>query len=162
MISLQLDSLLYFSLAVTTGIMAGVYFTFSCLVMQSLNQLPASQAIAAMNSVNQVILRSLFMPIFWLSGLLAALILVLPLLGFLLPYPWLSSTASLVYLLGMLVVTASKNVPLNHQLQAYKTQFDSAQTAWQHYYQHWLRWNHVRTISSLVASSLSMLILLWL
>ncbi len=56
-------------LVVLTGLMAGVYFTFSVFVMKSLNELPAFQAAQAMNKINDVIVNTLFLPIFFGSTL---------------------------------------------------------------------------------------------
>ena len=49
----------------------GIYFTFSVFVMSSLNQIAANQAIEAMNSINRVILKSGFMPLFFGSCIVA-------------------------------------------------------------------------------------------
>ena len=69
------ESMLALSLTVATigaGLMAGVYFAFSGFIMRSLDQLGASQAADAMNAINEVILRSWFMVLFFGSTLLYA------------------------------------------------------------------------------------------
>lgn len=46
---------------IACAVMAGVYFAFSGFVMRSLRALPAVQGMAAMQSINRVILSSSFM-----------------------------------------------------------------------------------------------------
>jgi uncharacterized membrane protein len=55
--------LLWFS-AIGCGLLAGLYFAFSTFVMTALARLGQTQGIAAMNSINVEIVRSLFMPLF--------------------------------------------------------------------------------------------------
>src|SRR5262245_62876496 len=59
-----MTGLLWFS-AVGCGVMAGVYFAFSGFVMTALSRIDQASGVAAMNSINTVILRSLFMPLFF-------------------------------------------------------------------------------------------------
>jgi uncharacterized membrane protein len=51
-------------LIVMTGLMAGVYFAFSVVVMKSLAELPAFHAAKAMNKINDVIINTVFYPFF--------------------------------------------------------------------------------------------------
>jgi uncharacterized membrane protein len=57
--------------------MAGVYFALSDFIMRSLDRLDAANAVEAMNTINEVILRSWFMPLFFGTSLLY-LLLILP------------------------------------------------------------------------------------
>ena len=142
--------------AISMGVMGGVYFAFSTFVMRSLNELPATTAIAAMNSINRVIIKSLFMPLFFGSSLLA---MVLVVIGMLFPDSTphhYCTAAGLIYLGGMLVCTIMRNVPLNNRLAQYDMHKSDAGVTWREYNLYWTRWNHVRTISSIVA--LAMLI----
>jgi uncharacterized membrane protein len=61
-------ALLWFC-ALGCGLMAGLYFAFSVFIMSALDRLGPAAGAAAMNSINAVILRSLFMPIFLLTSL---------------------------------------------------------------------------------------------
>ena len=98
--------------------MAGVYFAFSGFIMTALSRIDQASGVAAMNSINTVILRSLFMPLF-VGTTLAALILAITAV-----FRWSApgSVATLVggvaYVVGMFVVTMLLNVPLNNALQA--------------------------------------------
>ncbi len=67
----MIDSMITVSLtiaAIGAGLMAGVYFAFSGFIMRCLDQLGASQATDAMNAINEVILRSWFMVLFFDSS----------------------------------------------------------------------------------------------
>ncbi len=140
--------------AIGAGLMAGLYFAFSTFIMRSFNQLGASNAVAAMNAINQVILRSWFMPLFFAS---TAVFVGLAVAGFTLgelPGRWLLVSAGLIYVIGMFVATAAFNVPLNNALAAVTNDHQEQTTAWNHYYRVWTRWNHVRALCSLVACML--------
>jgi uncharacterized membrane protein len=128
------------------ALMAGVYFTFSVFIMKSLEALPHEVAIASMNSINKVILKSGFMPLFFGSSFLSAILIFLVDAG---PSGYWVITGSAVYLLGMLVCTITFNVPLNNQLRDAPS--NQQLKMWQHYLIHWTRWNHLRAISSLLA-----------
>jgi uncharacterized membrane protein len=56
-----------------------------------------------------------------------------------------------IYLLGMLVVTAAANVPLNNALEATDAAGPEAEAMWRRYMQRWLPWNHIRTASCTVS-----------
>ncbi|MDH6233068.1 putative membrane protein [Mesorhizobium soli] len=145
--------LLWFS-AIGCGLIAGVYFAFSAFVMTSLGRIDQAAGIAAMNSINLVILRSLFMPLF-LGTTLAGAALVL--LSF---FRWGESGAiatlagGVIYVLGMFLVTVIFNVPLNDALAAVDPSAEQGASLWARYLQDWTFWNHVRTVASLVASVL--------
>lgn len=126
---------------VSYGLMAGIYFTFSVFVMRSLKSLPDDMAVACMNSINTVILKSAFMPLFFGSSVLAFLLIVA---GFQSLMPAWAIASGLIYLLGMLGITVMFNVPLNKQLQSVTTENQSL--IWNHYALYWTRWNHVRTL----------------
>ncbi len=145
MLNLIFESILWASI-VSTGLMAGVYFSFSVFVMKALNALPHEIAIASMNSINKVILKSGFMPLFFGSSLLAIILIFLGATDT--SRLWILSGSS-IYLLGMLGCTLVFNVPLNNQLR--DAPLNQQLKTWRHYLIHWIRWNHLRTISSLLA-----------
>src|SRR5262245_41361187 len=47
--------------AIGSGLIAGVFFAFSTFVMRALAQRPAHEAVAAMQSINVVVLNPLFL-----------------------------------------------------------------------------------------------------
>lgn len=153
MIDIATTALLWFG-AIGCGMMAGLYFAFSAFVMAALRRAGPAVGIAAMNSINTVILRSLFMPLFWGTTLAGAALVVIALSG------WNASAAGAmfagggVYVLGMFVCTIVFNVPLNNALQAVDAGSDAALPVWQRYLTQWTRWNHVRTIACAVSCAL--------
>ena len=147
----MLVTALIIATATGTGLMAGLFYVFSAFVMQSLKRISASAAVAAMRSINETIVRSSFLPIFFGTGLGCAAILVIA--------PWRVGTdaaialivASLLYLLGTIGVTIVCNVPLNNRLATIDPDGAEAGAGWREYLGPWLRWNHVRTVSSTLA-----------
>ena len=140
--------------ALGCGLMAGVYFTFSAFGMTALGRIPTEGGIAAMQSINRVIVRSAFMPLFLgttiLSLVLAGVAVVewsergdLPML-----------VAGVVYFFSMFVCTAVFNVPFNNALDAADPRSPKGAALWARYLRTWTRWNHVRTIGSTLASGL--------
>jgi len=142
----MMTALLWFG-ALGTGLMAGVYFTFSGFVMASLARLPDEQGAAAMNAINEVILRSSFMPLFIGTTLAAAGIAALAVLRWEEPGTAVLLTGGVIYVIGMFVVTAGFNVPLNNRL------ITEAGSLWPTYLRDWTTWNHVRTAASLLAAA---------
>jgi uncharacterized membrane protein len=135
--------------------MSGVYFAFSGFIMRSFDELGATQATNAMNAINDVILRSWFMALFFGSTLLFAMISVIALFNAELPGRWLLFAIGLIYVLGMFVCTALFNVPLNNRLADVSEDESGVSYSWALYTQKWTRWNHLRGICSLVSLALS-------
>ncbi len=149
--------------AIGAGLMAGVYFAFSGFIMHSLDRLDAENAVDAMNAINEVILRSWFMPLFFGTSLLYLLLAVLAIFDWSDHNAPLLLTAGLTYFGGMFVCTVFFNVPLNNRLAKAKEGgidiYIEKSQLWSHYYKYWTRWNHLRTSSSLVACMLSIYLL---
>ena len=133
-----------------SGIMAGVYFTFSGFVMRSLASIPREAGIAAMQAINVKILSSVFMPLFFATS---ALGLGLAIWGGLRGSP-AALIGGLVYVVGMFVCTAAFNVPLNEALDAVDPESAEAASLWTVYLRDWTRWNHVRTLACTVSTVL--------
>lgn len=140
--------LLWFS-AVACGLMAGLYFAFSTFIMQALATIDRAAGAAAMNAINRVIQRSLFMPLFLGSSLSSLALAAIGLFDCCVPGATLMLAGGLIYFVGMFVVTMRFNVPLNNALAAIDPGSDTA--IWTNYLDRWTRWNHVRTVSSTVA-----------
>ncbi|MEH6700726.1 anthrone oxygenase family protein [Parasphingorhabdus sp.] len=137
--------------ALSVGLMAGVYFTFSVFVMQALDAAGRPVGMAAMQSINRIILKSLFLPLFFASSLACLLLAVFGVMIWGSAGAWQMVMGGVIYLLGMLVVTAAANVPLNNALEATDAAGPEAEAMWLRYMQHWLPWNHVRTASCTVS-----------
>lgn len=141
-------------MALSSGVMAGVYWTFSIVVMPSLASLDLDQGAIAMNAINRIILKTLFMPLFFASTLIAGMLFVSGLWLWQSPGAGLAVTGAVTYMLGMFGVTAIFNVPLNEALDRAESENNESQETlrdrWQHYQIVWTRWNTVRSVSCTV------------
>ncbi|CAN7398619.1 DUF1772 domain-containing protein [Pararhizobium sp. LjRoot255] len=144
-------SFLIFSAAIGAGLNAGLFFIFSVCIMAALGRLPAEQGIAAMQSINVVILNPWFMLAFFGTALLS---LVLVAGGFMTGSParLYVIAGGFLFLAGTILVTMVFNVPMNNVLVALQPQSEEAARLWSStYLVDWVRWNHVRTLSSVGA-----------
>ena len=143
-------ALLWFG-AIGCGVMAGVYFTFSVFVMKSLASINTAAGIAAMQSINDVILRSAFMPLFFGTSLAAAVAVLLYVMNPESPGGTWMALAGGIYFAGMFLCTVFFNVPLNNKLKAVDPNSSQGEEVWNIYLRVWTRWNHVRTVTSTIA-----------
>lgn len=104
--------------ALTTGLIAGLFYAYFCSVNPGLHQLADAEYLTAMQSINRAILN----PVFFISFLGAPILLVL---GTWLQYSptislrcWFLGGAAVVYLLGVVGVTGMGNIPLNEALDS--------------------------------------------
>jgi uncharacterized membrane protein len=132
--------------ALGSGMMAGMFFAFSTFIMQAFARRPAPVGIAAMQSINQTILKPIFFLVFFGSAVVSVVIAVWALLDWSGGGSGMRLAGGLLYVVGSIGVTMRCNVPLNNQLD--KVAPDSAEGAafWSHYLDAWMPWNHVRTI----------------
>lgn len=148
----NLLSVLLLAECVGAGLIGGLFFAFSTFIMQALDRLPAAQAIAAMQAINSAILIPVFFLAFFGTAALAVLLAVLALIGFADPVP-LILVGAVAYLVGTIAVTMAANVPLNDRLARFPPSGgEDAASAWRSYRIPWTRWNHVRTLTSLVSA----------
>ena len=137
--------------ALGAGLMAGVYFAFSGFIMRAFDQLGPDRATDAMNAINDVILRSWFMALFFGSTLLYTVLAVVALIDADLNGRWWLFAAGVIYVVGMFVCTAAFNGPRNNRLAENREDSEARNQMWQLYYHTWTRWNSVRAICSLLA-----------
>jgi len=106
-----------------TGLMAGIFFTWSNAVKPGIGKLSDIEYLRALQSMNRVILNNAFKIIF--LGAIIAVALV-PVFYFNL-YPrnifWLFVFTLIIYWIGVFGVTVSGNIPLNEILD--KTNLES-------------------------------------
>lgn len=153
------DSVITLSLtvaAISAGLMAGVYFAFSAFIMRSFDQLGATRATDAMNAINDVILHSWFMVLFFGSTLLYAMLSANALFDADLTGRWLLFAIGVIYIVGMFACTVMFNVPLNNYLAKASSNDCTTSETWALYFRQWTRWNHLRSVGSLVTFVLSM------
>lgn len=144
-------------LIVITGIMAGTYFAFSVVIMTSLTELPKTQGAKVMNEINDVILNTAFMPLFFISTFWFALLIPWSFVDWQEGQSLLEVSAALVYIIGMFGVTAFGNVPLNNKLKLSEKDTFSLQQSWDEYLIKWTRLNHIRALSSIAACAILVL-----
>jgi uncharacterized membrane protein len=140
--------------ALGCGLMAGFFLAFSACVMGALGKLPPAQGIAAMQSINIVVINPWFLTVFFgtAAACLAALIGTLRL-------PDAAGAAyqvagAALYLAGSVGVTMLFNVPRNNALARMAPSSSEGAALWASYLTTWTAWNHVRTIASLAAAFL--------
>ena len=148
----SLTLLFLITAALGSGMMAGLFCSFSGFVMQALSEIPRPNGIAAMQSINRVIVRPVFLFVFLGTGLAAALAVGTG-------WQQLDKTAlvwtvagGVVYVLGSIVVTIAFNVPLNNRLASVDAESEEGTKVWEAYLVTWVRWNHVRSIATIVST----------
>ena len=157
MLSSMVTTLLWIA-ALSSGLIAGVYFAFSGFIMQAFGKIDTVHSIAAMNSINRTILHSLFMPLFFGSSIISVLLIVVALAEWGEPGTEWALIAGVVYFLGMFICTVLFNVPLNNSLAKLDKHGNQENYVWSHYLKTWTNWNHLRTVASLVTC----IICIWL
>ena len=134
-----------------SALIAGVFFAFSSFVMNALAALPSSEGIAAMQSINVVVLNPSFLTTFMGTAVISALVAGLAILGWGNPSaPWLLAGAVL-YIGGTFLVTGLGNVPLNNELAAVAATDPTAVQVWERYLQKWTALNTLRTAAATCA-----------
>ena len=139
--------------ALGCGLIAGIFFAFSTFVMKALAQLAPTAGIAAMQSINIVVINRWFLGVFFGTAV-ACVVLT----GFAVPAwrqpraAWLIS-GSLIYLGGTVLVTILGNVPWNDALAAIDPASSSGAKLWADYLRVWTNWNHVRCAAAAVAAT---------
>lgn len=143
--------------ALASGLIAGLFYSYSCSVNPGLGALPDASYLASMQSINRVILN----PIFFFSFMGTALLLPLS------TYQhfgtgnrfYLLLGACLVYLIGTFGVTVVGNVPLNEALDKMNLTGASAQELAAYRLRFEAPWNRLHAIRT-YASVLSFVLVL--
>jgi uncharacterized membrane protein len=138
--------------ALGCGLIGGLLFAFSNFVMQALAQQPAASGIATMQAINRLILNPLFLLIFMGTALMCVALAAIAMLRWSQPGAIELLIASLLYVIGCFGVTIAFNVPLNNSLANLNPDAADIAEQWRSYVAAWLRWNHVRTLASIVAA----------
>ncbi len=107
-----------------------------------------------MQAINMTVLNPWFFSVFFGTGVLSLITLVVAVRRWEEAGAAFVGGASLLYLGGCLLVTILFNVPRNEALAKVEHQDPSADEQWKSYVLTWTRWNHVRTVCSLAAAVL--------
>ena len=137
-----------------SALVGGVFFAFSSFVMKALARVPSSEGIAAMQSINIVVINPSFLGAFFGTSFLSLGVVVLVLVNRSHPSAMLFLGGAIFYFVGTFLVTMFGNVPLNDQLAAVSTTDPAATELWEHYLDRWTMWNHVRTTAAMLAALL--------
>ncbi len=141
-------------LIVMTGIMAGVYFSFSVFVMKALAELPEQEGARAMNKINDVIVNTLFLPLFFISSLWHLGLAVWAIAHWQGAQSLLLIASAILYIGGMFAITAFGNVPLNNRLKESSNNPKELANCWRKYLRSWHGLNHIRSVSCIFSLSL--------
>lgn len=137
--------------ALGSGLIAGAFFAFSAFVMRALGKLPAHEGIAAMQSINIVVINPWFMVVFLGTVVTSVVLAVTSIIN------WSSAGSGyllagcLLYVAGTFLVTIVFNVPLNNAIAAVDPSSPEGAAVWSNYLTNWTLWNTVRTIASTLA-----------
>ena len=140
--------------ALGAGVVAGVFYAFSGFVMEALARMPADQGIRAMQLINVTVINPWFFLVFFGTALGSAIVMIH---GWLHPEsPGVASliAGGLIYLLGTILVTGLRNVPLNNKLARVDPASAEGEIVWKVYLKRWTAWNHLRTLASVAATIL--------
>lgn len=140
------------ALGLCSALVAGVFQSFSDFIMRSLAAAHPAAGIEAMQWINRKVYRSFFLVM--LLGLAPAAIgfavfAHVTLTG--MERNWIFAGAA-TYLVAVFGITMLGNVPMNNRLDRVNRSTAEAVTYWRTYARTWTRFNHVRTIGSVVTA----------
>ncbi|MBZ4187761.1 DUF1772 domain-containing protein [Niabella beijingensis] len=151
-----LDKILFFTALLLVALMAGLFFSFSVSVTQGLGKLDNLNYLRAMQHINREILNPVFLlcftgaPFALIGATITKFIYHRELFVFM-------TGITLLYIIGVFLVTMLANVPLNNYLAAlHLDQLSAAEleAARSKFEQSWNRFNHIRTVFSIAACAL--------
>lgn len=135
------------------ALMAGTFYAFSVFVMKALGRIPAPEGMAAMQSINVVVLNGWFLSVFMGTAVLSVLLVALSLMHGGPGSTWMLG-GGLAYGLGTFVVTIAFNVPLNEALAQAPADHIESRNLWEQYLDRWTKWNHLRSACAVMATLL--------
>lgn len=144
--------LLVFVAALGSATAGGIFYGFSSFVMKALGRIAPEQGVAAMSSINVVVINPSFMLVFIGTTLVCLALAAGSILWWGEPSGKLVLAAALLYLAGSFGLTMLLHQPMNLKLAA--MQPAQALAFWPQYVATWTRWNHVRTAAPLLATAL--------
>lgn len=134
-----------------SAIIGGVFFAFSSFVMKALSRIPSREGIAAMQSINVVVLNISFLGVFMGTTVISVLVAALAIKDWASPSAPFFLAGAVLYVAGTFLVTGLGNVPLNKQLAAVAASDPEAIRVWEHYLDRWTTLNTIRTIAAIAA-----------
>ena len=140
--------------ALACGLVAGFFFAFSATVMKALGRLPAEQGIAAMQSINVVVINPFVMTALFGTASACAVLVVAAFVEWGEAYAVYLLLGGLLYIAGVVVLTMAYHVPRNDTLATLDPNGADAAGHWDTYVRKWTAWNHVRTVAPLASAAI--------
>lgn len=137
-----------------SALIGGVFFAFSSFIMKALGRVPSAEGIAAMQSINVVVINPSFLGAFFGTALLSLAVAVLAVQAWSTPAAAYLLAGAVSYLVGTILVTMGGNVPLNDRLAEATAASAEAAQLWAHYLSRWTMLNTVRTVAAMLAALL--------
>ena len=133
---------------VSSGLMSGLFFAWEVSVIPGLLRVDDRTYVLSMQSINRAILNPMFLLPFLLTPGFLVAAGVLAEKG---AVTWMVS--AVVYGVGVLGVTMTRNVPFNNELDQFDIDTtDELLSAARHRYEkRWNRWNRLRTVAALAS-----------
>ena len=138
--------------ALGSGLVGGVFFGFSGFVMKALARLRPAQGIAAMQSINIVAVTPPLMIALFGTALACVALVVSSLPKWREPVAMLRLASGGLYLVGTVLVTIVRNVPMNNKLASVDPESTEGATQWAQFVPGWTAWNTVRTVAAIAAA----------
>jgi len=135
-----------------SGMMAGLFSAFSTFMMKALSSLPGFEGMKAMQAINCHIVKPSFLFVFFGTGVLCVASAFLS--ADISDVAARTISAAVIYLVACIVSTMLFNVPLNNRLDAADPTSEDGQALWIRYVTSWSRWNHLRSIATIVTTFL--------
>ena len=130
--------------------MAGLFGAFSTFMMKALASLSDSEGIKAMQAINRFIVRPSFLMVFLGTAVLCIVAAVLEYNQSGVSFS--TTAAAVIYSLACVVSTMAFNVPLNNRLDGVSPDSSEGYEFWQTYLNSWTRWNHLRSIATMLST----------
>jgi len=137
--------------ALGTALLAGNFFAFSVFLMRALSRLSAERGIVAMQAITAAIKSLTFLAVFFGTAALCAILSGSAIVHWGEPGSCYLLAGTLFFLMGAFPVTMMRNVPLNNQLAAVTPDTKDGRDFWKRFQSSWAMWNHIRTVTSLLA-----------
>ncbi len=155
---MQIENALLGASILATGLMSGLWYGWAVSVIPGTRRVPDATYIVTMQSINRAIINPAFIiPFLGIPALLAGASFVQFRAGDH-RRGWLLAGATATYLVGVLGVTAGRNVPLNEALAAFDVvdSDEPARTTRRRTYETpWNRWHYLRTVANVGSFALA-------
>ena len=146
------------------SLVSGFIFTYAIVVMPGLSNLADKEFIRAFQVTDAVIQNN--QPIFmftWIGSIVSLLITILTsVVGFELSETWLVVLFSVIYLLGVHVITIAIHIPLNNHIQKVEIEELNDKAITDERVKFERKWNFFNNIRTSISISVSLLLLIQL